>query len=130
MSHWAELDNNNVVLRVLVGDNNDPNGDEGYQWLIDNLGGNWIKTSYNAYAGKRIDPETNEFTDQPGFRKNYAGEGYIYDSNKDAFIPPKPYNSWVLDEETCLWNAPVSMPSDGKKYKWDEESLSWEISNE
>lgn len=76
MSHWAELDENNKVLRVTVGDNNDPNGDEGYQWLIDNFGGKWIKTSYNA--------ETN------GFRFNYAGVGYSYDPIDDAFIAPMP----------------------------------------
>ena len=76
MSHWAELDDTNKVLRVLVGDNNDPEGDEGYSWLIDNLGGNWIKTSYNA--------ATN------GFRYNFAGVGYTYDPIDDAFIPPIP----------------------------------------
>lgn len=76
MSHWAELDKNNKVIRVLVGDNNDPNGDEGYQWLVDNLGGTWVKTSYNA--------ATN------GFRYNYAGIGYTYDPIDDAFIPPMP----------------------------------------
>jgi hypothetical protein len=80
MAHWAELDENNVVTRVLVGDNNDPNGDEGYQWLIDNLGGTWVKTSYNSIAGKRRDPETNEITDEAGFRKNYAVIGFYYDS--------------------------------------------------
>lgn len=73
MAHWAELDNNNIVLRVLVGDNNDPAGDEGHQWLIDNLGGRWIKTSYNG-----------------NIRYNYAGIGYKYDEVADAFIAPKP----------------------------------------
>jgi len=76
MSHWAELDENNKVIRVTVGDNNDPSGDEGYQWLINNLGSTWVKTSYNA--------ATN------GFRYNYAGVGYSYDLEADAFIPPKP----------------------------------------
>lgn len=76
MSHWAELDETNTVIRVLVGDNNDPAGDEGYSWLIDNLGGTWVKTSYNA--------ATN------GFRYNYAGIGYTYDPIDDAFIPPMP----------------------------------------
>ena len=92
MSHWAEVDENNTVLRVLVGDNNDPAGDEGYQWLIDNLGGTWIKTSYNATI-----------------RKNYAGVGFQYDSERDAFIPPKPEchpDSITFDEETCLWSCP------------------------
>lgn len=104
MAHWAELDENNVVLRVTVGDNNDPAGDEGYQWLVDNLGGTWIKTSYNAIAGKWKNPETNEITDNPGFRKNYAGVGFTYDEERDAFIPPKPEEGeWVLNEDTCLW---------------------------
>lgn len=86
MAHWAEIDENNIVLRVTVGDNNDPIGDEGYQWLIDNLGGRWIKTSYNG-----------------NIRKNYAGIGFIYDEIRDAFIPPKPEGDWVLNETTCLW---------------------------
>lgn len=87
MAHWAEIDENNIVVRVTVGDNNDPNGDEGYQWLIDNLGGRWIKTSYNG-----------------NIRKNYAGIGFTYDEPRDAFIPPKPEEgNWVLDEDTCNW---------------------------
>lgn len=73
MSHWAEIDSNNTVIRVLVGDNNDPNGDEGYKWLLDNLGGNWVKTSYNCKI-----------------RYNYAGIGYSYDADADAFIAPRP----------------------------------------
>ena len=111
MSHWAEIDNNNIVLRVTVGNNNDPAGDEGYQWLIDNLGGTWIKTSYNA--------ATN------GFRKNYAGIGFAYDSVRDAFISPKPYTSWALNENTCQWEAPVVYPTDNKRYTWDEENTTW-----
>jgi len=87
MSHWAEIDETSTVLRVLVGDNNDPAGDEGYQWLIDNLGGTWVKTSYNG-----------------NIRKNYAGVGYIYDPVRDAFIAPKPEEgNWVLNEDTCKW---------------------------
>ena len=99
MAHWAELDSNNVVTRVLVGDNNDPAGDEGYQWLLDNLGGTWVKTSYNAVGGKRRNPETGEMTNDAGFRKNYAGIGYTFDAGRDAFIPPKPFNSWNLNED-------------------------------
>ena len=94
ISHWAEVDGDNTVLRVLVGDNNDPAGDEGYQWLLDNLGGTWIKTSYNA--------ATN------GFRKNYAGIGFKYDPERDAFIAPKLEchpDLVTLDEETCRWNC-------------------------
>lgn len=90
MAHWAELDDNNVVLRVTVGDNNDPNGDEGYKWLIDNLGGTWVKTSYNG-----------------NIRKNFARIGYTYDEVRDAFIPPKPEgDDWILNEDTCLWELP------------------------
>jgi len=127
MSHWAEIDNNNLVTRVLVGDNNDPNGDEGYQMLIENLGGTWVKTSYNAFAGKRRDPDTNEITDEPGFRKNYAGIGFTYDSERDAFISPAPYASWILNEETCTWAAPTEMPvEEGKVFRWNEDTVSWE----
>ena len=113
MAHWAEIDNNNIVLRVTVGDNNLP--DEGYQWLIDNLGGTWIKTSYNG-----------------NIRKNYAGKGFTYDAARDAFIAPKPFNSWVLDEATCRWQAPTPMPTtEGKFYYWSEDDLSWrEITND
>jgi hypothetical protein len=89
MSHWAQVDNNNKVIRVLVGDNNDPNGDEGYQWLLDNLGGTWIKTSYNAKI-----------------RKNFAGIGFTYDAKRDAFIAPEPDNTTGFDEETCQWIVP------------------------
>ena len=106
MAHWAELDENNIVTRVLVGDNNEP--DEGYQWLIDNLGGTWVKTSYNATI-----------------RKNYAGIGFTYDAVRDAFIPTKPFESWILNETTCRWEAPIAYPTDEKNYRWDEETTSW-----
>lgn len=124
MAHWAEINESNIVTRVLVGSNEDP--DEGYQWLIDNLGGTWIKTSYNAIGGKRRNPETCEITDQPGFRKNYAGIGYTWDENRDAFIPPQPYLSWNLNENTCLWEAPIKRPNDNKLYNWNEELKNWE----
>lgn len=107
MSHWAELDNDNKVIRVLVGDNNDPNGDEGYQWLIDNLGGTWIQTSYNN-----------------NFRKQYAGIGYTYDAANDVFILPKPYPSWSLDNNFD-WKAPVQMPNDDQLYMWSEANQMW-----
>jgi len=120
MAHWAELDENNVVLRVLVGDNNDPANDEGYQWLIDNLGGTWVKTSYNTQGG------VHSLGGTP-LRKNYAGIGYSYDATRDAFIPPKPFNSWILNEETCLWDAPAPYPTDGNFYRWVEEDLNWQL---
>jgi hypothetical protein len=106
MSHWAEIDNDNIVLRVLVGDNNAP--DEG-QSFMESLGGTWIKTSYNG-----------------NIRKNFAGIDYTYDTERDAFIAPKPFNSWTLDEDTCLWQAPTPMPTtEGKRYYWSEDDLSW-----
>jgi hypothetical protein len=100
MSHWAELDSNNIVLRVLTGDNNDPAGDEGYSWLIDNLGGTWLQTSYHG-----------------NIRYNYAGVGYSYDPVRDAFIAPEPDNAIGFDEETCQWivpewEYPVEAPSE------------------
>ena len=106
MSHFAELDENNIVLRVLVGDNNAPN--EGYDWFVENLGGRWVQTSYNA-----------------NFRKNFAGVGYYYNEELDAFVPPKPFQSWILNEEACYWEAPVPRPEDGKIYNWNEETLTW-----
>ena len=89
MSHFAEIDKNNLVIRVLVGDNNDPIGDEGYQWLINNLGGTWIKTSYNN-----------------NIRFNYAGIGMTYDESRDAFIAPEPEGNLGFDETTCQWIMP------------------------
>ena len=112
MAHFAELDENNIVLRVLVTDNDYPN--EGYDWLVETLGGTWVQTSYNATI-----------------RKNFAGVGYTYDSERDAFIEPKPFESWELDEETCRWVAPTAYPTDGKIYTWNEETLNWiEATNE
>lgn len=108
MSHWAELDENNVVLRVLVGDNNE--ADEGYQWLVDNLGGTWIQTSYN----NRI-------------RGTYAGIGYSYNAEEDIFITPQPYPSWL--RVGSFWQAPTPMPSDGM-YSWNEEDQSWNSNDE
>ena len=116
MAHWAEIDENKLVTRVLVGSNDDI--DEGYQWLIDNLGGTWVKTSYNTMAG--VHTQGGE-----PLRKNYAGVGYTYDEIKDAFIPPKPFASWVLNEETCLWEPPTLRPTDDKLYTWDEATISW-----
>lgn len=106
MSHFAEIDENNVVRRVLVGNNDMPN--EGYDWFVENLGGRWVKTSYNA-----------------NIRKNYAGIGYTYDQDRDAFIAPKPYESWILNEDSCRYEPPTPYPNDGNVYGWDERTLSW-----
>lgn len=117
MSHWAELDKNNKVLRVVVGDNNSP--DEGYQWLIDNLGGRWIQTSYNADKGTvGLHNSTSKYMARN--RKNYAGIGDTYDDVRDAFIPPQPYKEWVLNEETCKWEAPIKCPDMTKPYIWKD----------
>jgi hypothetical protein len=114
MSHWAEINNNNIVLRVLVGFNY---GDEGYQWLINNLGGTWIKTSYNTSGGVHANGGTP-------LNKNYAGIGYSWDGT--GFAAPQLFPSWTLDKETYLWTAPVAMPTDGKPYSWNEDSKSWD----
>ena len=116
MAHWAEIDKNNIVLRVTVGSNEDP--DEGYQWLINNLGGTWIKTSYNTRGGIHILNKTP-------LRKNYAGPGFTYDKSRDAFIPPKPFPSWVLDENTCLWKPLTPMPTEIGMWEWDEATTTW-----
>jgi hypothetical protein len=102
MSHFAEVDNDNIVQQVIVAEQDIINsGAVGDSFR-------WIQTSYNY-----------------NFRKNYAGKGYTYDRVRDAFIPPKPYSSWLLDEDTCRWNAPTSYPDDGKIYGWDEDTTSW-----
>ena len=106
MSHFAELDENNIVLRVLVGDNNLPN--EGYDWFVENLGGTWVQTSYNGTI-----------------RKNFAGIGFRYDEELDAFISPKPFESWTLNTQTAKWMSPTPYPQDGRIYEWDEENLNW-----
>lgn len=121
MAHYAYLDENNIVTMVIVGKNEDeaPGDWETYYGAK--------RTSYNTRGGVYYDPNTNE----PGpdqskaYRKNYAGIGYTYDSTRDAFIPPQPYPSWILDESSCLWNAPIPYPTDGKRYSWDEATQSW-----
>jgi hypothetical protein len=115
MAHFAEIGLNNTVLRVIVVSNDeckDQHGNEsetiGTKFCHDLLGGVWLQTSYNG-----------------NMRKNYAGVGYTYDSTRDAFIAPKPYASWVLDDATCRWFAPIAYPTDGKSYVWDESTTSW-----
>jgi hypothetical protein len=116
MAHFAELDNDNNVIKVIVVDNNDildENGNEseevGINFCTQLLGGIWKQTSYNAT-----------------FRKNYAGIGFTFDAEKDAFIPPKPFSKWVLNEDTCLWEAPVAYPDDEKRYTWNDNKGEWE----
>lgn len=115
MAHFAQLDNNNIVTKVIVVHNNEllDNGVEseskGIAFCQSLFGGNWKQTSYNG-----------------NIRYNYAGIGYSYDEERDAFIAPKPYTSWVLDEDTCRWQAPVPYPTDDKRYNWNESTLSWD----
>jgi hypothetical protein len=126
MSHFAKLDENNIVIFVTVGRQED-DGKEAE--LCERTGDTYKQTSYNTRAGVYYDPTTNEpAADQSkAFRKNFAGLGYTYDATRDAFIPPKPFDSWLLDEETCNWEAPVPYPSDGFRYIWNESEIDWEL---
>lgn len=114
MAHFAQLNEQNIVTQVIVVANQEllldgiESEEKGIAFCQSLLGGNWKQTSYNGNT-----------------RKNYAGIGYTYDSQRDAFIPPKPYPSWTLVEETCQWIAPVAYPTDGKLYRWDEPTLTW-----
>lgn len=119
MAHWAELDEDNIVIRVLVGSNDDP--DEGYQWLIDNLGGTWLKCSYNTKNGEHILGGTP-------FRHNFPGPEFVYVESIDSFLPPKPFESWIVDEENKTWKPPFEKPDSGI-WKWDEETVSWKESS-
>jgi hypothetical protein len=118
MAHYAKVQNG-LVTKVIVAEA------EFFDTFIDSSPGEWIQTSYNTYGGVHYNPETKEpSVDQSkALRKNYAAIGYTYDSIRDAFILPKPYASWVLDEETCLWNAPIPKPEGD--YRWNENTLSW-----
>jgi hypothetical protein len=127
MAHFAEVDESNIVLRVLVVDNEQE--DRGQEFLAEDLGlgGKWEKTSYNTRGGIHYNPETNEpSADQSkAYRKNYAGVGYIFDEQRDAFIPPRPFDSWILNEVSCLWEPPIPMPEEGV-WSWNEETQNWE----
>ena len=120
MSHFAKVSSGQVVAMKRA-------TPEFIASFVDSSPGEWIQTSYNTRGGVHYDPNTGQpSTDQSkALRKNYAGIGYSYDQQRDAFIPPQPYPSWILNEQTCLWEAPVAMPSDGKMYNWDEDSQNW-----
>ena len=119
MSYFADLDSENIVIRVIAADQDfidsgkvgDPN--------------NWVQTSYNTRGGVHYAPNSNTPDGGVALRKNYAGVGYTYDETRDAFILPKPYPSWILNEDTCKWDAPTPMPDDGKIYYWDEDTTNW-----
>lgn len=114
MAHYAKV-NNGIVEQVLVAE------PEFFETFVDNSPGQWIQTSYNTRGGVHTLGGTP-------LRKNFAGIGYSYNQTLDAFIPPKPFNSWVLNEETCLWNPPVDYPTDGQRYDWNESTVSWQVS--
>jgi hypothetical protein len=125
MGHFAKV-SNGIVTRVIVAEADFFNN------FVDDSPGQWIQTSYNTRGGVHYQPNTNEPSEDQSkaLRKNYAGIGYSYDSTRDAFIPPKPFNSWTLNEDTCLWDSPVAYPTDGKLYKWNEEIVNWEVIEE
>lgn len=122
MAHYAFLDENNIVTEVIVGIDEDKLIEDldPETWYGNFRGQICKRTSYNTVAN------INLAGGEP-FRKNYAGIGYKYDEILDAFIPPKPYNSWYLDEEKCIWLPPVEYPNDGNRYLWDENSVSWTL---
>jgi hypothetical protein len=126
MSHFAKLDENNVVIFVTVGRQED-DGKESE--LCARTGDRYVQTSYNTRGGVHYDPNTQQpSVDQSkALRKNYAGIGYTYDEMRDAFIPPQPFQSWVLNEESCVWEAPIPEPDDGGGYIWNEEIQNWEL---
>lgn len=122
MAHYAHINEQNIVDQVIVAEQD---------FINTGLVGDpskWIQTSYNTRAGIHYQPDTNEPSEDQSkaLRKNYAGIGYTYDSVRDAFIPQKPYESWVLNEFSCLWEAPIAYPTDGKMYFWNEEIVNWE----
>jgi hypothetical protein len=119
MSHFAEIDGDGIVQRVIVIEQN----------VLDsgNWGdpSNWIQTSYNTRGGVHYAPNSNDPDDGIALRKNYAGVGYTYDQARDAFIPPKRFPSWNLNGDTCQWDPPTPRPDDGKRYDWDEDTVGW-----
>lgn len=120
MGHYAKIEDGIVVQVNVVEEDYFSSNPERYS-------GTWIKTSYNTRGGVHYNPETNEPSEDQSkaLRKNYAGIGFTYDEELDAFYAPRPFESWTLNETTCWWEAPVAYPTDGKLYIWDEETISW-----
>ena len=129
MAHYAFLDENYIVTEVIVG--KDEVNFDWEQYYAIKKGQSCKRTSYNTRGGIYYNPITNlpDADQTKSFRKNYAGVGYKFDINRNAFIPPKPYPSWILNEETCVWDAPVPYPQDGNLYEWNEQTLSWDLSS-
>jgi hypothetical protein len=123
MAHYAFLNMQNIVTEVIVG-KDETDGPTNWEMHYGNFREQVCKrTSYNTRGGVHTNGGTP-------FRKNYAGIGYTYDESRDAFIPPKPFDSWTLNENSCLWEAPVAMPDDGQQYQWNEETTSWDLITE
>lgn len=119
MAHYALLNSNNIVTQVITG--KDEGGNVDWEVYYGNFHNQTCKrTSYNTIGGVHINGGTP-------FRKNYAGLGYTYDEDRDAFIEPQPFNSWTLNEDSCQWEAPTPYPEDGERYVWNEETLTWDI---
>jgi hypothetical protein len=118
MAHFAKVVDGQVT-QVIVAEL------DFFQDFVDNSPGEWIQTSYNTRGGKHYD-QNGEYDGTSGLRKNYAGIGYTYDRERDAFIPPRPFATWVLNEDTCLWDPPVAYPSDGKLYVWNDATATWD----
>lgn len=127
MAYYAFVDENSVVTEVIAGRNENEDGVDWEQFYGEFRGQLCKRTSYNTRGGVHYDPVTNEPSDDQSkaFRKNYAGIGFMYDDVLDAFIPPNPYPSWLLNTNTCQWEPPVPYPTDGKYYVWDEGTISW-----
>jgi len=126
MAYYAFLDENNIVTEVISG--LDEGQDTDWEAFYSEFRGQTCKrTSYNTRGGIHYDPETNQPSDDQSraFRKNYAGIGFLYDVERDAFLPEQPYASWSLNQETCQWVAPVPHPDDDGQYVWDEQNLTW-----
>jgi hypothetical protein len=123
MAHYAKV-KDGVVTQVIVAEA------EFFDTFVDNEPGEWIQTSYNTRGGVHYNPETNEPDDGTPLRKNYAGIGFTYDRDRDAFIPPQPFASWTLNDTSCLWEAPVEYPTDGQMYTWDEDTTNWVVVEE
>ena len=122
MGHYAKVIDGKVT-RVIVAKA------DFFETFVDDTPGDWIKTSYNTRGGIHYEPnsDTPSADQSKALRKNYAGEGYTYDQERDAFIAPQPYESWTLNEETCLWDSPVPYPTDGQYYVWDESNQQWNL---
>jgi hypothetical protein len=127
MAHYAQLNSDSFVVNVFVGRDDFVEGIDDWETYYAPEGYTVKQTSYNTRGGVHYNPETGEPSEDQtkALRFNYAGIGFTYDDDRAAFIPPKPFDSWVLDEATCLWEAPVAYPEDGGGYGWDEETTNW-----